>query len=108
MQLKSLASSLSITSAIVISTFFFTNCSSMITEEQMVQIEELRRNESSLNDQIKKGSKEVSKLKSELGARETELKKCKGDREFITNELNKWPDVWPDYKPETAEEPEGQ
>ncbi len=108
MRLKSLASRLSITSAIVISTFFFTNCTSMITEEQMAQLEELRRNESSLSDQIKKANNEVSKLKSELGARETELNKCKENREFITNKLSKWPVVWPDYKPETSEEPAGQ
>ncbi len=99
MQLKGLASKLSITSAIVISIFFFTNCTSMITEDQMSQLEELRHQESSLSDQIKKANNEVSKMKSELNARHAELKKCKEDREFITNKLGKWPLVWPDYKP---------
>lgn len=75
------------------------SCSSKITEEQLMTLKELRKEERSLSEQIKKKQDEKSKLEVEIKTRRTELKKCQDEVDFIKQKLALWPDIWPDWKP---------
>lgn len=79
------------------------DCTPMITEEQLAKIKELRKQEKSLNEDISKVQSEIPKLKQEINSREAELKDCNDKKDFITQKLQTWPDVWPDWKPEEAQ-----
>lgn len=79
---------------------FLSSCSNKITEEQMAQLDGLRRDEAKLNESLSKVRSEKSRLESELNARKAELKKCDDEVAFIKAKLATWPDVWPDWKPE--------
>lgn len=96
MNVKKLVSVLSICTAITLSSSFLTNCTAMITEEQLAQLQELRKKENQLNQEISTKQGEISKVEKELNARKAELDNCKKDREFVKQKLEKWPNVWPD------------
>lgn len=104
MKRKSLVKRLSTVSAILIATFVLTDCTSMITEEQMAQLEELRRQEATIGDGIAKANKTISKLDGELSSRKAELKDCEEQKAFIEQKLKQWPNVWPDWTPPVEEE----
>jgi peptidoglycan hydrolase CwlO-like protein len=74
-------------------------CSSKITEEQLAQLQELRRQERSLQDGISERKSELSKIRDEINLRKTELKDCQSELDLVKQRLLKWPDVWPDYTP---------
>lgn len=75
------------------------SCSFKITEEQLAQLQELRRQERSLQDGIANKKAELSRIKDETNMRKTELKNCQSELDLIKQRLSKWPDVWPDYSP---------
>lgn len=75
------------------------SCSFKITEEQLAQLQELRRQERSLQDGIANKKAELGKIKDEINMRKTELKNCQQELDGIKQRLSKWPDVWPDYTP---------
>jgi len=76
-----------------------TSCTSMITEEQLAQLQELRKRERQLNQDISNKNAEINKIESELNARKKELNDCNKDKDFIMQKLSQWPNVWPDYTP---------
>lgn len=75
---------------------FLTDCTSMITEEQMAQLQDLRERQANLENEISQSRSMLNKLKSELDARKAELNNCNEDKEFVTNKLSQWPNVWSD------------
>ena len=85
---------------IVASALFLSSCSNKITDEQLAQLKELRKQEKSLTEMIEKKKDQKSKLQKELDARKAELKKCEEEKAFVRDKLAKWPDIWPDYTPE--------
>ncbi len=98
-------------SPFIFALFLLTNgCSNKITQEQLMQLRELRKEQSSLTEQINKRKDEKTKLERELTARKAELKDCEERTQFVKDKLAKWPDVWPDWKyveptPERAVKP---
>lgn len=96
MKIKKLISVIGICTALVLSSSFLTNCTSMITEEQLIQLQDLRKRESQLNQDITGKTAEISKVEKELNARKAELDNCQKDREFVKQKLSQWPNVWPD------------
>lgn len=75
------------------------SCTSKITEEQLMTLKELRKEERNLSEQIRKKQDEKSKLEAEIKARKGDLKKCQDEVDFIKQKLALWPDIWPDWKP---------
>jgi len=84
--------------AFLLSGLIFSSCSSKITEEQLMQLRELRKQQSSLTESINKKKDEKSRLERELNARKAELKDCEEKTQFVKDKLAKWPDIWPDWK----------
>jgi chromosome segregation ATPase len=76
-----------------------TNCTCKISEEDFNKLQDLRRQEASLNEDIAKKRNEKGNLEKELASRESEAKKCKEDQDFVQNKLAQWPNVWPDWSP---------
>jgi len=104
-QLKSSIKSLLFTGGLIATTFSFSSCDN-VTEEQLAQLEELRREESSLKDKISDVNSEASKLKMELRDVNKDLDKCNKDRKFVEDKLKSWPNVWPDWNPNPTPEAE--
>lgn len=75
------------------------SCTSKITEEQMMQLQELRKQERSLQDAISNKKGELNRLKDEINMRKSELRSCEGERDLIKQRLSQWPNIWPDYQP---------
>ncbi|MGB9701686.1 MAG: hypothetical protein ACPL1A_03040 [Candidatus Kapaibacteriota bacterium] len=76
-----------------------TGCSSKITEEQLAQLQELRRQERSLQDGISSKKSELNKIRDEINMRKNELKNCQTELDIVKQRMSKWPDIWPDYTP---------
>jgi len=85
--------------ALIITATLFTSCSNKITEEQLLQLKELRKQDRSLTEMIDKKKAEKSKLEGELNARKGELNKCNDENDYMKKKLASWPDIWPDWKP---------
>lgn len=77
-----------------------TDCTPMITEEQKIMLQELRRKERSLGDEISKINSENVRLESEIKNAQSVADDCNKKRKFIEDKLKTWPNVWPDYTPE--------
>lgn len=83
--------------AIVITAgLFLGGCSNKITEEQLAQLKELRKQDKSLTEMLNKKKDEKKKLQNEINARTTELNDCAKKRDYIKSKLSQWPNVWPD------------
>ncbi len=95
MLLKKLSKALGIIAIAFTVAAFATSCSNKITEEQLLKLQELRRSESNLNDQIAKKQAEKISLEKELSARQRELNDCEKNLEFVKKKLAQWPNVWP-------------
>jgi peptidoglycan hydrolase CwlO-like protein len=96
MKFKKLISVFGLSSILVLSSSLLTNCTSKITEEQLMQLQELRKRESQLNMQISNKQQDINKIQNEINARKNELNDCEKDREFVKQKLSQWPNVWPD------------
>lgn len=99
MNYKSLISTIGMCSALFASSLFMTNCTPMVTEEQLLQLQDLRKKEKTLTGDISAKQVEIQKLEKELNARKAEVDNCNKDREFVKQKLAQWPNVWPDYNP---------
>ncbi len=75
------------------------SCSNKITEEQLAQLQELRRQERSLQDGISNKQTELNKIRQEINMRKADLTNCQNELNTIKTRLSQWPDIWPDYKP---------
>lgn len=78
------------------SSLFLTNCTSMITEEQLAMLQDLRRQEAQLTENIQTAKSDLNRLKSELKSREAELNDCNSRTQFVKDKLSQWPNVWPE------------
>lgn len=94
--------------ALIVAGALFTSCSNKITDEQLAQLKELRKQERSLTESIDKKKAEKSKLENELNQRKSELSKCNEENDFIKKKLAAWPDIWPDWKPAPPENQEAK
>jgi len=93
---KSSTKGIALSIAIVAASLLFSSCSNKITEEQLLQLKDLRLKERSLNESIQKKRDEKSRLEKELSARKGELKDCNDKKAFVTGKLQNWPNVWPE------------
>jgi len=75
--------------------FLLTDCTSMITQDQLAKMEDLRRREASIKSNISKVDSEISALRNEMKSLQGEVDKCKKDTEFVNGKLSNWPNVWP-------------
>jgi outer membrane murein-binding lipoprotein Lpp len=73
-------------------------CASKVTQEQLTELQNLKQQESTLQQQLSAKEAEKSRLQSEVNARRGELDQCNTQRQFIEGKLATWPDVWPDWK----------
>lgn len=95
MKFNRLNKRMAVASLALFSVFFLTNCTSMITKEQLAKMGELRQKEATLTQDIVKSERELSGLKKELKDRQSEVAKCKEESDFVKSKLNDWPNVWP-------------
>jgi peptidoglycan hydrolase CwlO-like protein len=100
MKFQRIISCIALPSLIVGAVLMASSCRSLITPEQLQELKDLRAKEKSLTEQIQDKKNEVSKIKSEISARQSELKKCNDESDFIKQKLAQWPNVWPDWQPE--------
>jgi septal ring factor EnvC (AmiA/AmiB activator) len=94
---KMLGTGLSV--AFIAGSIFISSCSNKITEEQLVQLKDLRHQEKNLTESLMKKKAENSALEKEIKARKSELNDCSKTSDFIKQKLAQWPNVWPDYNP---------
>ncbi len=99
MRFRKILASAGIAALLLTSSVSFTSCTSKITEEQLAQLQELRRKEKSLNAEISTKQSEISKIEAEISARKSELKDCTDKADFVKQKMSQWPNVWPDYTP---------
>ena len=100
MQKSNFLSATGIGTLVIAGGLFFASCAPKITDEQLAQLKDLRKQEKNLTEQISKSKAEKSKLEGELNARKAELKRCDDEVSFIKSKLATWPDIWPDWKPQ--------
>ncbi len=103
MRIKSLFTGAGVCSVILLSSFFLSNCTPKVTEEQLAKLKELREKERSLTQQISVKQGEIGKLEKELNSRKSEADNCGKEREFVKQKLAQWPNIWPDYTPSAPE-----
>jgi len=107
MNIKKFFYALGLSTLLIAGTSVFHGCTPMITDEQKAQLNNLRKQESDLNDDISKAKKDKAALEAELNSRKTEYNKCNETRELIKQRLANFPDgAWPDWKPEPPKQEE--
>ena len=106
MKLQRIISGLALPSIAIGAVILMSSCRPMVTPEQLQELKELRAKEKSVTEQIQAKKNDISKVKTEISARESELKKCNDEADFVKEKLNSWPN-WPDWSPEPpkVEEP---
>lgn len=100
MRFKGLVASLGVGAIMFASSASFMSCTSMITEEQLAQLQELRKQEKSLKQEINTTKGDITNIEGEIRSRQSELDDCTKKADFIKTKLGQWPNVWPDYTPE--------
>lgn len=100
MKNKKLSSIISAFVIFVITGVMLSSCSNKITEEQLLQIKELRKQDKLLDDKIATQKAELSEIEKELAARKAILNDCNKRQDYVKAKLNAWPNIWPDWKPE--------
>jgi septal ring factor EnvC (AmiA/AmiB activator) len=79
---------------------FLASCSEpKITKEQLDQIRELRKQQSSLGDRMKASQGEIARLETEIADRQKAVDKCNEEKAGVQERLGKLPNPWPDYTP---------
>jgi hypothetical protein len=108
MSKKSLYKAIGVGSLIFASSLLFTNCKNILSEQQLAQIKELRKNEKALQDDVQAKKKEKAGLEIELNKRMGELKDCKDHYNLIKGRLDQFPNLnWSDgWKPEPEKKAE--
>lgn len=84
--------------AVATASMAMVGCASKISQEQLTELQNLRQQETTLQQQISAKEAEKSRLQGEVSARRSELDQCNTQRQFIEGKLATWPDVWPDWK----------
>ncbi|NQW28932.1 MAG: hypothetical protein HQ472_00275 [Ignavibacteria bacterium] len=74
------------------------SCTCKIKDEQKAMINQLRADEKQLTADIEKAEKDKTRINNELASREGEVRKCTERKNFVQDKLNKFPDMWPDWK----------
>ena len=74
----------------------FTNCTPMVTPEQLAKLQELRKREVVLNEDISKTNSNIAKVQGELNQRMSEVKKCNDEKDYLNRKLSNWPNIWHD------------
>ncbi len=105
MKNKKLSSVLAAFVLFVIAGLAISSCSNKITEEQLIQIKELRKQERILDDKINNQKAELSEIEKEYAARKSVLDDCNKRQDFVKNKLRSWPNIWPDWSPEIPAAP---
>lgn len=77
-----------------------TSCSNDITEEQLLELNTIKKEQRSLNRQLETKKGELAEIERELKAQTDKLDDCSERQRFVREKLEKWPDVWPDWSPE--------
>lgn len=106
MKSRRLVTTLVLVLSILGSSFIFTNCTPMVTEEQLARLDGLRRDMRRKEDSISLMKKENGDLQSEINALQKKVDNCNDIRNFIQNKMQQWPNVWPSDVKWPAEEPE--
>lgn len=76
------------------------SCTSMVTDEQLVMLKDLRDQKASLSAEIKRVQDETRALQSELSRKKADAEDCEKKKKFVEDKLKNWPNVWPDYNPD--------
>lgn len=79
---------------LIIGGLALSSCTSMITEEQLSKLQELRREEASLNEKIENINLDIQKLERELKDIEAQAADCDSKKKFVEEKLKQWPNVW--------------
>ncbi len=88
--------------SLIVGVFLLLNsCRPMITPEQLQELKDLRAKEKSLTEQINSKKGDINKIKSEISSREAEFKDCSEKSDFVKQKLSMWPNVWPDWNPQS-------
>jgi septal ring factor EnvC (AmiA/AmiB activator) len=88
---------------------FVSSCSNKITEEQLKQLTDLRREDNNLQESIQRKQSEKSSIESEINKRKSELNDCSKQMDFVKKKLQQWPNVWPeDMFPKEAQPEENK
>ncbi len=74
---------------------FLAGCSSKITAEQLATLRQLRAQEAQLKKDIESKKNELSRLRSEVDARQREVDNCNTRKQFVQSKLAQWPNAWP-------------
>lgn len=80
----------------IIGGLLLTSCTSKITEEQLASLQELRKSEASLKEELSNLNSDIDKLKSELNQIQSQVDDCDSKKAFVEQKLEEWPDVWGD------------
>jgi chromosome segregation ATPase len=99
MRITAMIGVVSISGILLLSSLGLGSCTKKITEEQLQQLQDLRRQEASLNNEITNANNEIRKIEDEIRARKRLVDDCNKDKDFIEQKLREWPNVWPDYTP---------
>ncbi len=100
MKLKKALSVLSVGVILFAGGLSLTSCSNAITEEQLAEISDLRRDQRSLTQKIETRQGELNEIERELKAQQSKLDDCEKRQKFVKEKLAQWPNVWPDWSPE--------
>ena len=84
--------------AAIVAAAMLASCSSKVTQEQLTQLSDLRRQKDALNSQISAKEQEKNRVQGDVNARRADLDKCNTNKQFVSGKLAQWPDVWPDWK----------
>ncbi|HYF02737.1 MAG TPA: hypothetical protein VEC36_05130 [Patescibacteria group bacterium] len=97
MRFKNQKAHLALAAFALTASLFASGCTSKITEEQLRELRDLRARESQLRQQISSSEADRLRIEGEFTRRQAEVRKCNEDRAFVQQQLNRWPNVWPDY-----------
>jgi uncharacterized protein YlxW (UPF0749 family) len=82
-----------------------TACTSMVTEQQLAMLQDLRDQKASLTAEIKRYQDDTRSLQSELQQKQANANDCEGRKKFVEDRLKDWPNVWPDFNPAEVNAP---
>ncbi len=99
MKIKKISSLIFLT-AIFSSSVIMTSCSCKVTDEQLAQIAELRRQQKTISAKVTSTQNEKAKMNRELQNRQAEADDCNKRKDIVKQRLNQWPNIWPDYTPQ--------
>lgn len=84
---------------------FASSCTSMVTEEQLIMLQDLRDQKASLSAEIKRVQDDTRALQSQLNAAKATADDCERRRKYVEDKLKNWPNSWPDFNPNELSAP---